>query len=36
VLRWAQPGVMLTMDFRKDRASVYLDDDRKVTDVICG
>lgn len=36
VLRWAPPGVMLTMDYRQDRATVYLDADRKVTDVKCG
>jgi hypothetical protein len=36
VLRWAPPGVMLTMDYRQDRATVYLDVDRKVTDVKCG
>jgi len=36
VLRWAPPGVMLTMDYRQDRVTIYLDADRKVTDVKCG
>src|SRR5207237_7799972 len=36
VLRWAPPGVMLTMDYREDRVTVYLGPDRKVTKVSCG
>lgn len=36
VLRWAPPGYMLTMDFRADRVTVYLGDDRKVTKINCG
>ena len=36
VLRWAPPGVMLTMDFRSDRVTVYLGPDRKVTKINCG
>lgn len=36
VLRWAPPGVMLTMDFREDRVTVYLGEDRKVTKISCG
>jgi len=36
VLRWAPPGVMLTMDFRSDRVTVHLDPDRKVTKINCG
>ena len=36
VLRWAPPGVMLTMDFREDRVTVYLGPDKKVTKVNCG
>jgi hypothetical protein len=36
VLRWAPPGVMLTMDFREDRATVYLDPDGKITKIKCG
>jgi hypothetical protein len=35
VLRWAPPGVMLTMDFRADRATVYLGPDNKVTQIKC-
>lgn len=36
VLRWAPPGVMLTMDFREDRVTVHLDAANKVTDIKCG
>ena len=36
VLRWAPPGVMLTMDYREDRVTVYLGPDRKVTEIKCG
>jgi hypothetical protein len=36
VLRWAPPGVMLTMDFREDRVTVYLGSDRKITKINCG
>ena len=36
VLRWAPPGVMLTMDFRSDRVTVRLGPDRKITAVNCG
>jgi len=36
VLRWAPPGYMLTMDYRADRVTVYLDDARKVTKINCG
>jgi Peptidase inhibitor I78 family len=36
VLRWAPPGYMLTMDYREDRVTVYLGDDRKVTKINCG
>ena len=36
VLRWAPPGVMLTMDFREDRVTVYLGPDKKVTKINCG
>ena len=36
VLRWAPPGVMLTMDFREDRATVYLGPDKRVTKINCG
>ena len=36
VLRWAPPGVMLTMDFRADRVTVWLDASNKITQVKCG
>ncbi len=36
VLRWAPPGVMLTMDYREDRVTVWLDPARKVTQIKCG
>ena len=36
VLRWAPPGVMLTMDFREDRVTVYLGPDKRVTKINCG
>lgn len=36
VLRWAPPGVMLTMDYREDRVTIYLGADKKVTQIKCG
>jgi len=36
VLRWAPPGYMLTMDYREDRVTVYLGEDRRITKVSCG
>jgi hypothetical protein len=36
VLRWAPPGVMLTMDYREDRVTVHLGPDRKITEIKCG
>ena len=36
VLRWAPPGVMLTMDFREDRVTIRTGPDRKITAVNCG
>ena len=36
VLRWAPPGYMLTMDYREDRVTVYLDAANKVTEIKCG
>lgn len=35
VLRWAPPDTMLTMDFRSDRATVYLDRQDKITKIDC-
>jgi hypothetical protein len=36
VLRWAPPGVMLTMDFSPSRVTVRLGPDGKITAVNCG
>lgn len=36
VLRWAPPGVMLTMDYREDRVTVHLGPDRRITQIKCG
>ena len=36
VLRWAPPGVMLTMDYRADRVTVWLDPTGKITKIRCG
>ena len=36
VLRWAPPGVMLTMDYRADRVTVWLDAGNKITQIKCG
>jgi hypothetical protein len=33
VLRWAPPGVMLTMDYREDRVTVHLGPDGRITDI---
>ncbi|WP_309603014.1 I78 family peptidase inhibitor [Sphingomonas sp.] len=35
-LRWVQPGMMVTMDYREDRLTVYLDAANKVERAICG
>lgn len=36
VLRWAPPGAMMTMDFRSDRVTVWLDAGNRITKVRCG
>jgi hypothetical protein len=36
ILRWAPPGTMLTMDYRADRVTVYLDGRKKITRITCG
>jgi hypothetical protein len=36
VLRWAPPGIMLTMDFRADRVTVWLGPDDRITRIRCG
>ena len=35
-LRWVQPGMMVTMDYREDRLTVYLDAANKVERASCG
>ena len=35
-LRWVQPGMMVTMEFREDRLTVYLDAAGKVERASCG
>lgn len=36
VLRWAPPNTMLTMDYREDRVTVWIDAARKITKIRCG
>lgn len=36
VLRWAPPGVMLTMDYREDRVTVWIDAAKTITKIRCG
>jgi hypothetical protein len=36
VLRWAPPGVMLTMEYREDRVTVRIGQDGRVAAVNCG
>jgi hypothetical protein len=36
VLRWSPPGVMLTMDFREDRVTVWYGPDKIITKIRCG
>jgi Peptidase inhibitor I78 family len=36
ILRWAPPGVMLTMDFSSSRVTVRLGPDEKITAINCG
>jgi len=36
VLRWSPPGTMMTMDYRTDRVTVFLDSHRKITKITCG
>ena len=36
VLRWAPPGMMLPMDYRADRVTVWLDPSSKITQIKCG
>jgi hypothetical protein len=36
VLRWVRPGMAVTMDFREDRVTVYLNDSNKIERASCG
>src|SRR3954464_4181707 len=36
VLRWAPPGLMLTMDYRGDRVTVRVGPNGKITQINCG
>ena len=36
VLRWVQPGMMVTMDFREDRVTAWLAAGNRVERVRCG
>ena len=36
VVRWAPPNVMLTMDYRADRVTIWLDPASKITKIRCG
>jgi len=36
ILRWAPPGMMMTMDFRADRVTVTLGPDNTITKINCG
>jgi hypothetical protein len=36
VIRWAPPNVMLTMDYRADRVTVWLDPANRITKLRCG
>ena len=36
VLRWSSPGMLMTMEYRADRVTVYLDSGNRITRVRCG
>ncbi len=36
VLRWVQPGMMVTMDYREDRVTVWLAPASRIERVSCG
>jgi hypothetical protein len=36
VLRWAPPNTMLTMDYREDRVTIWLDAASTITKIRCG
>ena len=36
VLRWARPGMMMTMEYRDDRVTVRVGPDNRITQISCG
>jgi hypothetical protein len=36
IVRWAPPGVAMTMDYRSDRVTVYLNASNTITKINCG
>jgi len=36
VIRWAPPNTMLTMDYREDRVTIWIDASKKITKIRCG
>lgn len=36
ILRWGRPGVMLTMDYREDRVTVYVNPKGRIVRINCG
>ena len=36
VLRWSPPNTMLTMDYREDRVTVWVDEAGKISKLRCG
>ena len=36
VIRWVQPGMMVTMDYREDRLTVRLASNNRITTASCG
>ena len=36
VLRWSPPNTMLTMDYREDRVTIWVDANKRITKIRCG
>ena len=36
VIRWVQPGMMVTMDYREDRVTVHLAENNRIVRASCG
>ena len=36
VLRWSPPNTMLTMDYREDRVTIWIDASKTITKIRCG